>query len=196
MKIISGALLTSIALISLQTYGDEPSESYSAEARDAYLSGKIETIYTLNRHLNTFAINTEVTEGNVRLTGAVSSDIDRDLAVELAKNVGGVVSVRSELIIEPQSDLQSESENVAPLDGNRTFGAWVDDATTTAAVKAKLVRNANTQGMKIDVDTHGDVVTLSGRVTSAEGKQLAEEIARSTGDVSDVHNLLVVDSTF
>jgi osmotically-inducible protein OsmY len=48
--------------------------------------------------------------------------------------------------------------------------------------------------MKIDVDTRGDVVTLSGRVASAQEKELAGEIARSTGDVADVHNQLVVDA--
>jgi osmotically-inducible protein OsmY len=38
------------------------------------------------------------------------------------------------------------------------------------------------------------VVTLSGRVSSSEEKELAEQIARSTGDVSDVRNQLVVDA--
>jgi osmotically-inducible protein OsmY len=79
-------------------------------------------------------------------------------------------------------------------DGDRSFGTWVDDATTTAAVKSKLVGNANTSGVKIDVDTRGDVVTLSGRVASSEEKELAGEIARSTGDVSEVNNQLVVDA--
>jgi osmotically-inducible protein OsmY len=52
--------------------------------------------------------------------------------------------------------------------------------------------NSNTAGMQIDVDTRGDVVTLSGEVVSAEEKALAEELARSTGDVKDVRNQLVV----
>ena len=46
--------------------------------------------------------------------------------------------------------------------------------------------------MQIDVDTRGDVVTLSGEVVSAEEKALAEELTRSTGDVKDVRNQLVV----
>jgi len=48
-------------------------------------------------------------------------------------------------------------------------------------------------GLKIDVDTADDVVTLSGRVGSAEESQLAEEIAKNTGDVEGVRNNLVVD---
>ena len=46
--------------------------------------------------------------------------------------------------------------------------------------------------MNAPVDTRGDVVTLSGEVASAEEKQLAEELARNTGDVKQVHNQLVV----
>ncbi len=51
---------------------------------------------------------------------------------------------------------------------DRSFGVWIDDATTTAAVKAKLLGDPNTKGTKIHVETRGDVVTLSGQVASAE----------------------------
>lgn len=64
-----------------------------------------------------------------------------------------------------------------PREGDRSFFKWVDDATTTAAVKTRLVGNDNTKGLQIDVDTSSDVVTLSGRVASAQETQLAEEIA-------------------
>jgi osmotically-inducible protein OsmY len=47
--------------------------------------------------------------------------------------------------------------------------------------------------LKIDVDTKDDVVTLTGRVSSREESQLAEEIAKNTGDVESVRNNLVVD---
>jgi hyperosmotically inducible periplasmic protein len=195
MKITSGFLLASLAFASLQACGGpRNSDSFSGATKDAWITGRIETLYTLNRHLNPFSINTDVDNGIVHLTGMVESNVDRDLAVELAKNVDGVVEVKSELKIEPETARQAASADAAKRDGTRSFGAWVDDATTTAAVKSKLIGNANTKGLKIDVDTRGDVVTLSGRVASAEEKQLAGEIARSTGDVSDVHNQLVVDA--
>jgi osmotically-inducible protein OsmY len=195
MKVTSGVLLASFALVSLQAFGDtRKSDSFSEATKDAWITGKIETIYTLNRHLNSFSIGTDVDNGMVLLTGMVESDIDRDLAVELAKNVDGVVEVKSELKIEPETARQAATADAVKHDGDRSFGRWVDDATTTAAVKSKLIGNANTKGMKIDVDTRGDVVTLSGRVASAEEKQLAGEIAQSTGDVSDVNNQLVVDA--
>jgi osmotically-inducible protein OsmY len=195
MKVVSGVLLISLALVSLQSLGGaRKSDSYDTTTKDAWITGKIETLFTLNRHLNAFSIDTDVDKGMVSLTGVVESDIDRDLAVELAKGVEGVVAVKSTLTIEPKTARQTANANAVKHDGDRTFGTWVDDATTTAAVKSKLVGNSNVQGIKIDVDTRGDVVTLSGRVASSEEKQLAEEIARNTGDVSDVRNQLVVDA--
>ena len=153
---------------------------------DAWLQGKIETVYLLNRHLNGFAIDTDVKGGAVHLTGKVESAIDRDLAGELAKGIDGVVSVKNDLVV-------AEHSRVPVAQGDhRPFGEWVEDATTTARVKTKLLTDKNIAGLKINVDTKGDVVTLAGEVGSSEQKQLAEQLARNTGDVKDVHNQLVI----
>jgi hyperosmotically inducible protein len=192
MKRIPLFMLLSLPMFYAQSWGDEVSKSgtFEGTVKDGWLTGKIETVYTLNRHLNAFAINTDVENGIVHLTGMVESDIDRDLAGEIAKGIDGVVEVQNDLKVE-QSARQADDATVSK-DGKRSFRTWVDDATTTAAVKSKLVGNANTKGLQIDVDTWGDVVTLSGEVSSSEEKQLAEEIARNTGDVKDVLNQLVV----
>ena len=155
------------------------------EVKDAWITGRIETVYLLNTHLNGFTIDTDVSKGAVHLTGKVDSSIDRDLAGELAKGVDGVVSVDNDLVV----DAKARS---AIKEDAHSFARWVDDATTTAEVKSKLLANDNTHGMKIEVDTSGDVVTLSGAVASSEEKQLAEQLARNTGGVKDVHNRLMV----
>jgi hyperosmotically inducible periplasmic protein len=172
------------ALVALPASGAEPKGS----VKDAWITGKIETVYALNRHLSAFAIDTEVTEGAVHLTGKVESDIGRDLAGELAKGVEGVVSVDNDLVVDAKARVPESAS------AERPFGVWVDDVTTTAAVKSKLLTNDNTDGLQIDVDTRADTVTLSGEVASAEEKQLAEQLARNTGDVKDVRNQLVVRS--
>jgi osmotically-inducible protein OsmY len=176
--------VTLVGAIALSpAFGAEP----KGTAKDAWIQGKIETVYTLNRHLSAYKIDTDVTQGAVHLTGKVESDIDRDLAAELAKGIDGVVSVDNDLVIEAKS-----RQTASTTDTDRPFNVWVDDATTTAAVKSKLLANPNTKGLDVDVDTRGDVVTLSGEVASAEEKQLAEELTRNTGDVKDVRNQLIV----
>lgn len=177
---LTGLLASS--LVSMQAFGIER----EGAAKDAWIDGKLEAVYALNRHLSAFAIETDVDKGIVHLTGNVQYDIDRDLAGELAKNIDGVLEVDNDLAIVTDA-------RVTPDEGeDRSFGAWIDDATTTASVKSKLLGNQNTAGMQIDVDTRGDIVTLSGEVVSAQEKALAEELARSTGDVKDVRNQLVV----
>jgi osmotically-inducible protein OsmY len=179
------------AIASFTTVGAlADSSSFQGEARDAWITGKIEAAYVLNGHLNPFAINTDVMNGVVHLHGMVASDIDRDLAEEIAKGVDGVTEVHNDLGIDAEEAAAAAEHKPA---GQRDFGSWVDDATTTAVIKSKLLGNANTQGLKIDVDTQDDVVTLSGRVSTTEERLLAEEIAKNTGDVEAVRNNLVVD---
>ncbi len=178
--------LTVLALVgtfaAMPTIGKEPTGS----SKDAWITGKIEAVYMLNRHLNGFAIDTNVTEGAVHLTGMVESDIDRDLAGELAKGIEGVVSVDNDLVLDDKARIPVSAS------AERPFGVWIEEATTTAAVKSKLLYNDNTEGLQIKVDTRGDIVTLTGEVSSPEEKLLAEQLARNTDDVDEVRNQLVV----
>ena len=169
----------------------DASEAFDGPAKDAWLTGRIETMYLLNEHLDPFDITTSVDNGVVHLSGFVESDIDRDLAGALAKNLDGVVKVENDLVV--GADARPSSGDASRRERRRDFGSWVDDATTTASVKTRLIANANTKGLEIDVDTMDDIVTLSGRVNSDEEKDLAGEIAMHTKDVSEVRNNLVVD---
>ena len=180
--VVATGLLASSWLVAMQAYGAEG----SGAVKDAWIDGQLEAVYGLNTHLSAFAIDTSVADGVVSLTGEVSSDIDRDLAGELAKGIDGVVNVDNNLL------LAAGDASTPKTGADRPFGVWIDDATTTASVKRKLLSNPNTDGLQIDVDTRGDVVTLSGEVGSAEESVLAEELTRNTGDVKDVRNQLVV----
>lgn len=190
-NLVAAAVLTALGTAA------HAENSFTGAAHDAWVTGKIETVYTLNEHLNPFEIDTDVEDGVVTLTGTVESEIDRDLAEELAAGVDGVAEVRNELVVgdldRELDESADELEASADDEGRRDFGTWVDDATTTAAVKSRLIANENTKGLEIDVDTNDDVVTLSGRVESDEERELAEQIARNANDVEEVHNNLVVD---
>jgi osmotically-inducible protein OsmY len=192
MKTKLTAIIAVTALLSGSQIGfAAEGNSFEGAARDAWLTGKIETAYTLNEHLNPFDIDTHVENGVVALSGAVDNEIERDLAIELASGIDGVVEVHSNIQIEAGSRAARKAAESA---NERDFGTWFDDATTTANVKSRLVANQNIKGLQIDVDTHNDEVTLSGRVMSDEARQLAEEIAMNAKDVHKVQNNLVVDA--
>jgi len=74
----------------------------------------------------------------------------------------------------------------------RTVGQNIDDANTTAAVKAELGRDRNSSLLRIDVDTNNGVVALNGVVESGEERQRAAKIARGVSGVKRVINNLQV----
>lgn len=164
-------------------------EETSKEMNDAWLEAKIATTYSLNRNLSVFDIDTEVDKGVASLSGVVASDIQKELAAEIAKSVEGVKSVNNKLTVDASKE-QAASSSTA----KRSFGQMVEDMTTTATVKSKLLGSTSTPGLKINVDTMRGVVTLKGTVENAEQKELIEKIAGNTEGVANVDNKLDVRS--
>lgn len=76
--------------------------------------------------------------------------------------------------------------------GQEDVGSYVDDKTITAAVKSKLIEDKRTGGLSINVDTLNGTVALSGFAKSADEKEEAGRIARSTRGVREVHNNLII----
>jgi hypothetical protein len=72
----------------------------------------------------------------------------------------------------------------------KSLGQHVDDATTTASVKTKLVTQRIKNAVQVGVDTRYGVVYLEGTVPDAETSARAEQIARSAKGVRDVVNQL------
>lgn len=163
---------------------------FEAEAKDAWLQGKLETALLFNRHLNSFAIDTEVKSGTAYLSGFVESDIDVDLAGEIAESIEGVAKVKNDLQIDKaKAGVAREGEEYTKSQG---FRQKVMDATLSASVNTQLLVNGNTSGTKIDVDTKNGVVTLTGEVASDEERELAGLIAKNADGTKSVKNKLTV----
>lgn len=74
----------------------------------------------------------------------------------------------------------------------QTVGAYVDDAGITTAVKAKFAEEKTVAATSISVETLNGVVQLSGFAKSMAEKNQAEMLARSTKNVREVRNSIVV----
>ncbi len=160
------------------------------QSSDLWQKASLTTTYTLNRQLNPFKIDTEVENGVATLRGTVDSEVERDLAEELALGVDGIRKVNNELVVNP--DAAAASGGVEAAAGERSFMSKVEDATLTARIKSQLLWNSNTSGMKIDVDTNSGIVTLTGNVNSEAEAELAGQIASNTRYVKGVENHLKV----
>jgi len=159
----------------------------SEPSSDMWLKAKIVTAYTLNQHLNPFKLDVEVNNGVAHLSGTVDSDVERDLAVEIAKGVEGIKSVKENIKVEPGAAAEGRQESA--------FFRTVEDATITAKVKSKLLWNRNTKGLDISVTTENGVVTLQGIVASDTHRDLAVQLAKNTSGVERVKSRLEVAET-
>jgi hyperosmotically inducible periplasmic protein len=68
----------------------------------------------------------------------------------------------------------------------------VDDATLAAKVRTALQQDQQLKGFPIDVESHNDVVQLSGAVHTPQDADRAQEIAVNVPGVRTVYNRLTV----
>lgn len=80
----------------------------------------------------------------------------------------------------------------AVMRGQETVGSYVDDATITTSVKAKMVSDKSVDAGAITVETLNGTVSLSGFAKSSVEKAQAEYIARNTNGVRSVRNNLII----
>jgi osmotically-inducible protein OsmY len=70
----------------------------------------------------------------------------------------------------------------------------LNDAVITTTIQGRYFGSPVVKGYRIDVDTHGGIVTLSGAVDSQLHRDEAVRIAKSVRGVSQVHDRLAVDA--
>lgn len=167
---------------------DSTTQQMKQTFSDGVKQGKLETAYLFSEHLNAFDIDTEVTGNRAVLTGEVASEVEKELAGEIAKGVEGIVDVENHLVVNERV----ERRNAA---SEQSLRSWVRDSTITAMVKKDLLANDQVAGLLINVTTKNGVVTLSGSVKSDVAKDLAEQIARNADDVAGVLNKLQVSAS-
>jgi osmotically-inducible protein OsmY len=182
-----------LAIATVGFIGLTPFTAYAAEGdtsrelSEARQEGSIWTAFALNRHLNPFTIDVDVENGSAKLTGKVETDVERDLAEQIALGIDGVTKVDNQLTLDPAFEAKVSSEP--------SMSQRFDDATLVATVKSKLLWNSNTEGLDINVDAANGMVSLTGTAPSGEAKDLAGRLAANTNGVREVKNMLSVSAT-
>src|SRR5262245_27587997 len=80
----------------------------------------------------------------------------------------------------------------AVMRGQETAGSYVDDASITTSVKAKMAENKDVDATAIKVETLNGTVMLSGFAKNETERATAERIARDTKGVKSVRNAISV----
>ncbi len=173
----------------------EQTKSNKSETRshsDVLQEAKLVTLFAVNRNLSVFDIDTEVKNNVAVLNGAVETDIEKNLAEEIARSVEGIKDVNNNIVVSKAKSSEAKKRQQQANKGP-TWGQKIEDMTTTASIKSKLLTNSNTHGLDVNIDTTSGKVTLKGKVKSDAEKALIEKIAENTNGVVAVTNKLEVN---
>lgn len=92
------AILISIALVFAAGCASTSTKAGTGEyIDDTVITTKVKTAILKESTLKVSEINVETFKGVVQLSGFVSSQADIDLAVQVAKGIGGVKSVKNDM---------------------------------------------------------------------------------------------------
>ena len=159
----------------LEVKGESP-----AEMSDAWITAKVKTIFLFHRNVSAMTeVNT--TNGIVTLQGKATSQAQKDLTTEYAKDVEGVKDVKNEMTIAKASKK------------TQTVSRKVDDASITALVKMTLLYHRSTSALNTSVKTTHGVVTLSGKAKSGAEMDLAAKFANDVNGVKSVNNKMTIE---
>ena len=161
----------------LEVKGERP-----AENSDAWLMMKVKTTLLFHRSVSGFKTEINVKDGIVTLRGEATSQAQKDLTTEYAKDVEGVKDVKNEMTVAKTS--------VKP---DKTLGEKVDDASITAQVKMMLLSHRSTSALNTTVETKDGVVTLGGKAKNAAEKELATKFVNDVKGVKSVNNQMTIE---
>jgi hyperosmotically inducible periplasmic protein len=114
------------------------------------------------------------------------------------KDAKGTAGRAADKTKETSKDAAAKTKEVSKDAAQKTKDAAVKtkdvtaDASITSAVKTKLLGDPLVGGLKIDVDTKDNVVTLTGNVKSAAERDEAIRLAKNTTGVKSVVNKLKI----
>lgn len=172
-------LISRYTSVWIMVIGIAPLVTFASDEKtssDAAVTARVEAALRTNHAAA--GIEVETSDGMVQLSGFVESEDIQERALETARTVKGVTSVRNDLVIR---------------ESKPTPGAVVDDTIIAAKVRKQLKANAANPGDDIQVDVDSGVVQLSGFVPSVEVKTRAADIASAVDGVRDVHNDIVLE---
>jgi osmotically-inducible protein OsmY len=119
--------------------------------------------------------------GIVTLQGEATSQAQKDLTTEYAKDVDGVKDVKNEMVVS------------APAKKTQTAGDQIDDASITGLAKMTLLYHRSTSGLNTSVTTKNGVVTLTGKAKNAAEKELATKYVNDVKGVKSVKNQMTIE---
>jgi len=160
-----------VANLLLGCAGTSTQESTGEYLDDSAITAKVKSAFVGDKKVSSLDIQVVTFKGVVQLSGFASSKQEIDRAVELARKVPGVKSVKN--------DIRRASQST---------GAYLDDSAITAKVKSAFVADKEVSALDIKVETINGVVQLGGFASSRREIDRADELVRHIQGVKLVEN--------
>jgi osmotically-inducible protein OsmY len=154
-------------------------------ADDIAVTNRVKSAFLLSRRLSAYEIGVETKDGVVTLTGQVPTEVDKELAGNVAKDVPEVSGVDNQLQV---------NSGIRPSEATAREGMRITDLEIRADLNEKLAKSQGLQGQNVQVGIQDRIVTLTGRVETPAQKAGAEQLAMSVANVVSVVNKLEVSN--
>ncbi|GAB3253307.1 BON domain-containing protein [Chitinimonas naiadis] len=158
--------------------------SYGESIEDATITAAVKSKLLWSKYANGLSTEVETRRGKVTLQGKADSAAAKELASRLAQNTRGVQYVDNQLIIVPPTSTVGETAQQAASEA----GMGITDSWITTKVKSTFLYSNEVAGNNITVNTHGGIVTLTGKLNSGAERALAVELAKNVRGVKRVRS--------
>jgi osmotically-inducible protein OsmY len=160
----------------LEVKGGQPNE-----ISDAWIGVKVKTMLMFNRNVSGLKTDVDVKDGIVTLHGHSSSEAQKELTTEYAKDVEGVKGVSNDMTLG-----KTQKSTVEKVD------EYLDDASITAQVKLALLFHRSTSVIKTKVETRDGIVTVQGVAKNGAEKDLVGKLVNDIKGVKSVRNDMTI----
>jgi hyperosmotically inducible periplasmic protein len=150
------------------------------EHSDGWVEFKVKSALLYHRSVSGTKTSVAVKDGTVTLTGDASSQAQKDLTEEYAKDIEGVKEVKNELKVTTEEP------------PGRTVGEVIDDASITAQVKSALLTHRSTSAIRTKVKSRDGVVSVSGEAKNQAEMDLVTKLVNDVKGVKSVVNNMEV----
>ena len=156
--------------------GEQP-----VEHSDGWITMKVKTALLFHRNVSASGTTVYTKDGVVTLQGVASSQAQKELTTEYAKDIDNVKEVKNEMTIA-----------TVPATPGETMGGKIDDASITAQVKSTLLSHHSTSMLRTGVTTADGVVTVTGIAKNDAEKSLVTKLAEDINGVTSVVNNMTI----
>jgi hyperosmotically inducible periplasmic protein len=154
-----------------------------AENSDMWIGEKVRGTLLFHRSVSYVNTDVSVTDGKVTLRGEASSEAQKQLTTEYAKDISGVKDVDNQMTV-----------SKAPVQSHRSTGEKIDDASITTQVRMSLLFHHGTDVFDTKVSTHKGLVTLSGTAKNQAEIDLATKRVGDVHGVKSVNNQMTIEA--